>query len=310
MPAPAEIVHVCRTAAKSPRLSVLTPFHKQDPTPLIERLTAHANVEFILLDDGSASPALVGGVIAAVERANLPAKVIVWENNRGRAAARNRLIGEARGEYVLFLDADMIPDQDDFLDRWLDLIVRQRPFIAFGGLSLQHVAPTRETTLHHFLFNRSDCRSAWLRSQAPAYSIASSNLLVRRDLLAEAPFDDGFSGWGWEDVEWGLRASRRAPILHVDIPATHAGLDCVETLLRKSVEAGPNYGRLARKHPEAMTRFPSNRIARLLKLVPLRKSLRDFCAWLARDPMGAAPLPLRSFALKTFRAAHCAEHLP
>ena len=309
MSAPAELVLSCgpARAPKRPRLSVLIPFFRHDPTPLLERL-AGAGAELVLLDDGSGQADLTARVVAAAERGALPAKLIVWGANGGRAAARNRLIAEAQGEYVLFLDADMIPDQPDFLARWLDLIQRRRPFIAFGGLSLRQTTPSRETALHHFVFAHSDCRTAWAREQAPARFVATSNLLVRRDVLKDAPFDDNFSGWGWEDVEWALRAGQSAPILHVDIPATHAGLDSVETLLRKSAEAGPNYGRMARKHPEATARFPSHRVARLLKLVPVRRALRAACACLARE--ASAPLALRSFALKTFRAAHYAEHLP
>ena len=131
---------------------------------------------------------------------------------------------------------------------------------------------------------------------------------MRRELLNEAPFDDNFRGWGWEDVEWALRASSRAPILHVDNPATHAGLDSVEQLLRKSAEAGPNYGRMARAHPQAARRFASHKVARWLKFVPARGALKRLCAAIVRA--GNAPLTLRCFALKTFRAAHYAEHLP
>lgn len=302
-----EIVLNIGEGLANPRLSVLAPFHRYDARPLLARL-AGANVELILLDDGSRDAGLLAATIEAAASCACPTKIVVWEKNAGRSAARNRLIAEARGEYVLFLDADMIPDAEDFLGLWLKLIQQKRPFIAFGGLSLAHAHWAPETALHHFLFERSDCRSAWMRERSPAQFVASSNLLVRRDLLSTMPFDSDFSGWGFEDVEWAVRASHHAPILHVDITATHAGLDTVETLLRKSAEAGPNYGRLARKHPEATRAFAAYRIARWLKRLPGRGMLRGLCAWLARE--SSAPLILRSFALKTFRATHFAEHLP
>ena len=307
MSAPAEIVIARNGVARRPRLSVLTPFHRHDPTPLIDALRG-TDAEIILLDDGSHDIALLANVVMAIERTKLPAKIIVREQNCGRSAARNRLIAEAQGEYVLFLDADMIPDAPDFLARWESLIQRERPFVAFGGLSVRQTQQTPETELHHFLFARSDCRSAEVRARHPAHSVATSNLLVRRDLLEEAPFDDGFSGWGWEDVEWAFRVARRAPILHVDIPATHAGLDAVDVLLRKSAEAGPNYGRIARKHPDAVARLPSHRAARALKVFPARSLLKRACSWLARAK--SAPLHLRVFALKLFRVSCYAEHLP
>jgi len=294
--------------ARAPRLSVLTPFHRHDPSTLIAAIgRAPADVEFVLLDDGSADDALVARVAQALVASASPARLVVWANNRGRAAARNRLIMEARGVYVLFLDADMVPDRADFLAYWLKAIDRERPTMAFGGLSLTHVAPTRKTALHHALFSASDCRNAATRARAPAQSTASANLLVRRDFLLAHPFDADFIGWGFEDVDWALGASQHTPILHVDNPASHDGLDDVATLMRKSAEAGPNFARLAQKHPDIVSRFAAHRVARVLKQAPARPLLRTLCAWLAR--MGAAPMPVRRVAFKLYRASHFAEHL-
>ncbi|HVY86161.1 MAG TPA: glycosyltransferase family A protein [Caulobacterales bacterium] len=291
-----------------PWLSVLTPFHKHDPSPLLERLSTMVGdeAEIILLDDGSGSADLLNHAIAAADRLPFPARIIVWENNRGRSAARNRLIEEARGVYMLFLDADMIPDAPDFLARWLDLIDREAPAVAFGGLSLKQAPREPETALHHFLFGRSDCRDADARARDAAQFTAASNLLVRRDVLTQVPFDNSFSGWGWEDVDWALRAATFGPIRHIDNPATHAGLDSVETLLRKCREAGPNYARMLRKHPSAR-RFASHRVARALRAVPGQHLARTALAALAKSD---APLPLRHAALKLYRTSIYAEHLP
>lgn len=295
---------------EAPTLSVLTPFHRDDPTPLLKRLArAPAGVEFVLLDDGSGSAHLLADVVSQAQKLGAPARIVVLERNAGRATGRNRLIADARGEYVLFLDADMLPDSDDFLANWLDVIQRQRPFAAFGGLSVRQSKATPETAFHLDLFARSDCHSARTRAQSPARYTAAANLLVRRDVLAQIKFDDGFTGWGWEDVDWALRAARHAPILHVDNSATHVGLDSVETLMRKSREAGPNFARLAAKHPSEIARYPAFRIANALKHAPALKALRTVFAWLARDPFDAAPMPLRRFAFKLYRASHYAEHL-
>jgi glycosyltransferase involved in cell wall biosynthesis len=296
--------------AEAPRLSVLTPFHRYDPSTLLTRLAnAPAGVEFILIDDGSASATLLADVIAAAARIGAPVRVIVWAENHGRAAARNRLIAEARGEYVLFLDADMIPDSPRFLSIWLGVLATQRPRVAFGGLSVAHAQADQDTALHHNLFARSDCARAQVRAQRAAQSTASANLAVRRDFLAAHPFDQRFSGWGFEDTDWALSVERRAPILHVDNPATHAGLDDVSTLMRKSAEAGRNFARLARKHPQAVRRFAAYRAAVAFKFAPARSALRRFTAWLAADQVGLAPMAVRRVAFKLYRASHFAEHL-
>lgn len=293
-----------------PQLSVLTPFFRDDPTPLLRQLSgAPEEVEIILLDDGSDSAELIEHVLKTCEGLKLNVRVIVRLKNMGRAAARNRLIAEARAPYVLFLDADMLPDRPNFLLHWLSVSRCQRPDVAFGGLSLRHAAPTKETALHYNLFAASDCRDAEARAQSPAQFTASANLLVRSEFLNTHPFDEGFSGWGFEDVDWALAAQRDTEIMHIDNPATHVGLDSVDTLLRKSKEAAANFARLAQKHPQ-VAEFAAYRAARVMRYAPLRRQIAQGCAWLARDPLEAAPMILRRAALKLHRAAQYAEHMP
>lgn len=311
MPTPAEqILHFGARGKSQPLLSVLTPFYHDDPTALLAQLSGCASeVEIILLDDGSSDAALLARVVGAAEAIAAPVTIIVAAHNRGRSGARNRLVEQARGDYVLFLDADMAPDAPDFLARWLDCIKVQRPGIAFGGLSVENVAPTPQTRLHYEIFARSDCRRASQREKSPAQFVATANLLVRRSLLDHIQFDSAFAGWGWEDVDWALRTAERAAIVHIDNPASHAGLDTVDTLLRKYAEGGKNFARLVHKHPVAVRRFASYRAASALKHAPLRSFLRKLTAWCARD-LHAAPMRWRAAALKLYRTLHYAEHLP
>jgi glycosyltransferase involved in cell wall biosynthesis len=307
MSAPDERVVILGASDRAPELSVVIPFFRYDPSPLLKRLRgAPAGVEIILLDDGSGSATLLSNVISAAQGIGAPVRIIVSENNKGRAAGRNRLVTEARGAYVLFLDADMLPDARDFLAVWLSVLRGQRPRVAFGGLSLRYAARTPQTDLHYNLFGASDCHKPRKRNRAPAQSTASANLLVHRSFLEALPFDNRFKGWGFEDTDWAIRAAQRAQILHVDNPATHAGLDDVDTLMRKSREAGPNFALLAQKHPEIVARFAAHRTARAMQLTPALPVWRAMFAWLTRT---RAPMPVRRAALKLYRASHYAEHL-
>ncbi|MEZ5956238.1 MAG: glycosyltransferase family A protein [Hyphomonadaceae bacterium] len=301
---------IVRDRPRKPRLSVLTPFHRYDPSAMLKRFgRVPEGVEFVLLDDGSASASLVANVVTAAQATGAPARVIVSGANLGRAKSRNRLIEEAQGEYALFLDADMLPDTRAFLSVWLGIIATQAPKVAFGGLSLAQAQRTEETALHHALFGGSDCQPAHKRARRAAQATSSSNLLVERAFLLEHPFDDHFTGWGFEDTDWALEAARVTDILHVDNPATHAGLDDVQALMHKSAEAGPNFGRLARKHPAMVRRFAAHRMARALRATPARKAQRQLYSWIVRDPRGLAPMRVRCAAFKLLRASHFAEHL-
>jgi glycosyltransferase involved in cell wall biosynthesis len=296
-------------------LSILTPVFRHDPTPIARALEAtpaqaRSRFEWVVVDDGSGDEALLATLRELMKNALFSARLIALPQNQGRAHARNRLVAEATAPFVLFLDADMIPDDPGFVGRWLDLIDREAPHAAFGGFSVDQAPDLPATALHKFMSARSDCRNATARSKDPSQFTATSNLLVRREVLADIPFDDGFKGWGWEDVDWALRASKLGPIRHIDNPATHAGLDSVETLLRKFGEAGPNYARLAAKHPDAVPRFASWRAVKVLKRAPGHRLSRPLLRWLAKDPLGITPMIARHAALKLYRTSIYAEHAP
>jgi glycosyltransferase involved in cell wall biosynthesis len=299
--------------AATPRLSILTPCYRYDVGALIRAFASQTglndhDVEFILFDDGSNDAQQNDSHRAAMAALPWPALLVTSARNPGRAGARNRLSAHARARHWLMLDADMIPDRDDFVRTWLDEIAAHDPAVTFGGFSVAQAPDAPATALHKHLTARSDCHPAAVRTRTPASSLATSNLLIRADILSQTPFDEGFSGWGWEDVEWALRVSRLAAIRHIDNQATHAGLDTIDTLVRKFREAGPNYARLCAAHPEAVRAFPSFRAARVFRAIPAHGALRPFFEMCARST--SLPLPIRALALKLFRTSIYADHLP
>ena len=292
-----------------PELSVLIPFHGDDPRPLLVALDRQAAalggaVELVVLDDGDPRPSAGAAVATCVRALASPARLIRLAANEGRARGRNRLARHARGGHYLFLDSDMAPDAMDFLARWLELAREETP-VAFGGFTVDAAPADRKTALHRALSRRSDCLSAAERRKTPEKYVFTSNLLVRRDVFEAERFDEGFRGWGWEDVEWGMRVSRRWPVLHLDNTAAHLGLDGAETLTRKYEQSAANFARVLAAHPDFVRRYPSFRAARALRAAPLRRVWRPLLKRLATA--SAAPMPLRIAAAKTYRAALYAE---
>lgn len=307
--------HVHDTAAwngAAPRLSVLVPFLRDDPCPLIERLAGEAarlggRVELIVLDDGTGDPALTARIVAGLDASGLPARLIGLKTNEGRSRGRNRLAVASRGTSLLFLDSDMLPDRDDFLTSWLALAERDDPAVAFGGFSLDQAPDAARFAVHRALALRSDCTPAAQRALQPEKHVFTSNLLVRRDVFEAEAFDVGFTGWGWEDVEWAMRVSRRHPILHPDIPATHMGLDTVAALAAKYEQSAPNFARVAAAHPDIVAAYPSYRMARLLKRTPGMGLARPLLRRLA--DIEALPTGWRAFSLRLYRVALYARAL-
>jgi len=290
------------------KLAICIPSYKDDASTLIRALstlTEAADCAILLYDDGSEDPELVSNHVDALGA--YPGLKIhhVAAENRGRSFARNWLVSHAPADWILLVDADMLPDHPDFLKRYLDAIdCADGPALVAGGFSLDQVSPVPETRLHFAQARASDCLDAATRRTDPGRYIFSSNILVHRNVLTDVPFDEGFSGWGWEDIDWGLRVADHFPIIHIDNTATHLGLEPDARLIEKFGGSGPNFARLVRHHPEAASRMPLLRAAQRVKGIPLLAPAARAVA-----VTGFLPVGLRVAALKLYRAAAYAPYV-
>lgn len=291
-------------------LSIATPFFRNDPSVLLESLSgqmAGQAVELILVDDGSGDPSLTAKLEALLHGLTVPASLISLHHNQGRSAARNRLIAAAQAPVILFLDSDMAPDTASFVSDWLELARDPEMEIAYGGFSTLQIADCAALALAKLVAEKSDCASASERQERGALAVATSNLMVRKAILDETPFDSGFSGWGWEDVDWALRADAKGHrVRHVDIPATHLGLDDAATLLDKFAKAGPNFRKMVERHP-TMATLPGTKLARMLARLPARSWIKSMVKALVLSE--ALPLALRAQGARLWRALWAADAL-
>lgn len=94
---------------ESPLISVIMPTYNcgnyiaQAINSVINQ--THTNIELIVVDDGSTDNTLEIVALASRNVSN-PKIIYIPQANKGAAAARNRAIAEAKGEYIAFLDAD------------------------------------------------------------------------------------------------------------------------------------------------------------------------------------------------------------
>jgi len=305
------ITHIksLKQSRKKPVLSVLIPYFKDDPTALLHALlsqTAEQNgVEVLIYDDGTGDAELNAKVCAAVKSAHSPVHLMIAHENNGRSAARNALQENARADWVLFLDADMRPVSHRFLKDYTALIEAEMADVIFGGFTVPEKAETPDQELHRALSEVSDCLSLAARQEAGPQFVASSNLAVRKAVLTAEGFDDGFTGWGWEDSEWAARVAKRFELMHADIPALHLGLESTETLLRRFKTSGHNYVRFTEKHPDIAQTLSLFQISQKLRKTPGQKLIRPFLKMTVK--LNVMPIKLRLFALKLWRASHYAE---
>lgn len=297
-------------SSATPKLSVLIPFFRDDATALLTALDSQVQdlpIEILFYDDGTQNPDLTTRMGEAASQAAAAVALITNSENNGRSAARNALFEAARAEWVLFLDADMLPARDNFLQAYLSLTEAQTGDILFGGFEVEDHAEDADRDVHRALSEVSDCLTLDQRQAAGPQYVASSNLCVRRDVLLKEPFDSGFSGWGWEDSEWAARVSKRFTLLHVDNAAIHLGLETTETLLHRFATSGTNYNRFTIAHPELATTLPLYNISKKLGRMPGQSFMRPVLKASVKSHF--LPMSARLTALKLWRASHYADVL-
>lgn len=253
-------------------LTVLIPVYNWDLSALLLRLVEEADafdlsgkIEVNVLDDGSSDRALLARNDALFARNRRPYLAYSrLEHNVGRSAIRNLLAAKAKGHFLLFLDCDVLPDSDRFLREYLGYAEQGRFDVVCGGVSYRtRFLNGPEFDYHAYLGNRKEVKAAAERNLAPWRHILTSNIMVRKSVFLGMPFDERFTGYGYEDIEWGVRLAEKFRMLHIDNTASHLGLVTKAKAYEKMRNSVPNYLLLKSLHPAA---FDASTISSLVRL--------------------------------------------
>lgn len=199
--------------------------------------------EVIVVDDGSTDE-----TETVLEDFAGRVRTLRHPKNRGRSAARNMGIREARGRFIIFADSDVVV-RTDFLEWHLRTHRKHGPGILSRGPVVAVPNPSRIRT----------ARIPWF-APSPAY-MDTANAAVERDVVIRAGlFDEGFPGYGWEDVELGMRLRRlgvrrvfcrSAAAFHIQpLPRPEA----LDALFEKEEARARSAVYLYRKHPTVRAR--------------------------------------------------------
>ncbi|HVT17706.1 MAG TPA: glycosyltransferase [Thermoanaerobaculia bacterium] len=196
-----------------PELSVVIPTHNRlevlaEVIAALERQEGAPAFELVVVDDGSTDGT---GDWLRARSFRLPLLVLTQEN-RGPAAARNTGVAVASGRWVAFLGDDTVPAVG-----WLAAhraAHRRRgdpPNLAVLGYTGWHRRIRLNPFLRYINEHGLQFGYALIRDpeDVPFNFFYTSNLSLSRELLLAEPFDLRFPYAAWEDIEVAYRLKRR-----------------------------------------------------------------------------------------------------
>jgi glycosyltransferase involved in cell wall biosynthesis len=215
-------------------VSLLIPTYNYDCTTLVNRLMEQLkgfqfDYEILVFDDASTN-----ADTAAINRNinNHPhCTYRLQEKNLGRTATRQALAEAAKYNWLLFLDADVLPQNENFIHHFE--IENQKADVVFGGITYQQSKPDNDKILRWKYGKSRENRAVSERIKVPYLSIISGCCLIKKELFLKA---NSFleSAYG-ADVLFAQNLEQlKVKVAHIDNPVVHLGLETNASFIEKT----------------------------------------------------------------------------
>ncbi len=261
-------------------ISILIPVKDFDIVALVESMKRGLENtpqygEILIGDDGSSDEFRARYLALSGEKV----RVVVSETNIGRAAIRNRLISEAKGDQMLIIDADaMVPATPEaYLQAWLPFI--SKASVISGGIIYREAPPGDPDLLLRWFYGRKkEQKKAADRNKDPYGTFTTFNVLIDKQVFSRLRFNEELKQYGHEDTLFGYQLKKAGiKILHIDNGLLHEGLETNMDYLSK-------------------TRFSIENLSKLYDIVTDKKTFSDSVRMLRQYRV------LKSFGITGFLA--------
>jgi len=219
------------------KISLLIPVYDYDIVALVQSMKNAIGIvpefyEILIGDDGSSAE--YREKYKSLEGDNI--RVISSEKNIGRAAIRNRLALEAKGDFFLFIDADtMLPGTAEaYMLKWIPFLNTSR--VQCGGVLYHDSAPGDPDKLLRWKYGKwREQRKAAERNRHPHAGFSTFNVLFEKSVFSKIRFNEELKQYGHEDTLMGYQLKKAGiDILHIDNGLVHEGLESNHDFLNKT----------------------------------------------------------------------------
>ncbi|WP_027138677.1 glycosyltransferase family 2 protein [Gaetbulibacter saemankumensis] len=218
-------------------LSILIPTYNYNISALVKEIHSQCtklNIEFeiICFDDGSNSDVnKKNNEINKLE--NTYFKEL--DKNIGRSAIRNMLAKSAKHEWLLFLDADVMPKSAQFIQNYFKKINASYEAI-FGGFAYEKETPENDSILRWKYGKKYEEVDAKKRNLKPHQLIISANFLISKEIFIKINSLINRKSYGLDNYFASLLKQYNIKVFHLNNEVYHHGLESSLTYLNKSEE--------------------------------------------------------------------------
>ncbi len=205
-------------------LDLIKSIHKQ----LLEQNTVY---EIICFDNGSNSKLnIYNEEINRIENCCFR----TMKKNGGRSKIKNLLAEESKYNWLLFLDADVLPVSKNFMQNYVEASKVNDEKVFYGGLKYYDKKPKDDKMLRWVYGRDREQIPLKKRNVNPQEYFTAANFLIDKDLFEKIKFDESLVEYGHEDTLFALELKKNnVSIKQIDNPVFHLGLDNNEIFLEK-----------------------------------------------------------------------------
>ena len=219
-------------------LSILIPIYNVDTVALVNMLLKQVEktkirCEIICLND--ASTLFLEENKKLLEYPHVRYEVL--KTNIGRSKIRNLLAKKAQYDWLLFLDADVLPIDGAFIENYKAFLTKDIKVVN-GGIVYSDIKPEKDRLLRWVYGKKREAVACESRRKNPYLSFLTLNFLIHKSIMERVNFNEAIPNLRHEDTLFSYTLKlHQIPIAHINNPVCHIGLDLFDNAMRKESES-------------------------------------------------------------------------